>query len=118
MASSLPYLLSSNLPSLAVQPLHTQAHILRPPLPWLPLLLLLDCQDGYTFTSNHTLTESQKWFKKCPLVKGPPFHSTFILTQLLQVIIINYLGFLESQSLNFSVERCLLSGAGAPLVPC
>ena len=95
-ASSVPYLISSNLPSLAVQPPHMQAHMLRPPLPWLPLFLLPDSQDGYTFISNRTLMESQKLFKKCPLVKGPPFPSTFILTQPLQVIIINYLGFLES----------------------
>lgn len=70
----------------------------------------------YLHQQPHTM-ESQKLFKKCPLVKGPPFPSTFILTQPLQVIIINYLGFLESQSLNFSVERGLLSGTRAPIVP-
>lgn len=63
---------------------------------------------------NYILHGIQKVVKKISLAKGHPFHSPF-LTLPLQLVIINYLGFLESERLNLSVERGLLSGLGLHL---
>lgn len=105
---------------LLFHPPHMQTHLLRYrlPSPWLPLFLLSDSGVGGTLiTDDYTLYGVPKVVKKCALVKGPPFHLALILTLSLQLIIINELGVLEFQRLNLSVERDLLPGTGAPLVP-